>query len=109
MKSQKAILRAITENTDRSYLEAIEEIDDVPNILEVFFMMLAKRRLAKSFVDNRKKFLELSKKLDYDPTGIMNQFNDVKVNNDHLYFSLMNDFSQKEKGQFLNVLKDKLK
>lgn len=109
MKSQKAILRAITENTHHAYLEAIEAIDDNPNILEVFFMMLAERRLAKSFADNRNKFLELSKKLDYDPTGIMNQFKDVKVNNDHLYFSLMNDFSQKEKGQFLNVLKDKLK
>ena len=109
MKSQKAILRAITENTDRSYLEAIEAIDDNLNVLEVFFMMLAERRLAKSFVDNQNKFLELSKKLDYDPTALMIQFNDVKVNNDHLYFSLMNDFSQKDKGQFLNVLKDKLK
>tara|TARA_B100001121_G_C18443717_1_gene505034 strand:- start:262 stop:591 length:330 start_codon:yes stop_codon:yes gene_type:complete len=109
MKSQKAILRAITENTHLAYLEAIEAIDDVPNILEVFFMMLAERRLAKIFADNRNKFLELSKKLDYDPTGIMNQFNDVKVNNDHLYFSLMNAFLQKETGQFLNVLKDKLK
>ena len=109
MKSQKAILRAITENTHLAYLEAIEAIDDLPNILEVFFMMLAERRLAKSFADNLNKFLELSKKLDYDPTALMIQFNDVKVNNDHLYFSLMNAFLQKETGQFLNVLKDKLK
>lgn len=109
MKSQRAILRAISENTHLAYLEAIEAIDDNPNILEVFFMMLAERRLAKNFADNRNKFLELSKKLDYDPADMIIQFNDVKVNNDHLYFSLMNDFSQKEKGQFLNVLKDKLK
>ena len=109
MKSQRAILRAISENTYLAYLEAIEEIDDAPNILEVFFMMLSERSLAKSFEDNRNKFLELSKKLDYDPTALLIQFNDVKVNNDHLYFSLMNAFSQKEKGQFLNVLKDKLK
>ena len=109
MKSQRAILRAISENTDLAYLEAIEEIEDAPNILEVFFRMLAERSLAKSFVYNRNKFLELSKKLDYDPTDLMIQFNDVKVNNDHLYFSLMNAFSQKKKGQFLNVLKDKLK
>jgi hypothetical protein len=109
MKSQRAILRAISENTYLTYLEAIEAIDDLPNILEVVFMILAERRLAKSFEDNRNKFLELSKKLDYDPTALLIQFNDVKVNNDHLNFSLMNAFSQKEKGQFLNVLKDKLK
>lgn len=109
MKSQGAIVRAITENRDLPYFEAITEIDNDPNILETFFIMLAERRLEKFFASNRERFLELSKKLDFDETDLMRKFNDPSVNNDHLYFSLMKAFSEEVEGQLLRPLKSKLK
>jgi|NorSeaMetagenome_1021524.scaffolds.fasta_scaffold69569_1 hypothetical protein len=109
MKSQRIMLRALTENQDIPYLEALKEIDDDPNILEVFFVMLAQRKLNKFFNDNESKFFSLSKKLEYDPTNLIEQFNDSNIHNDHLYFSLMKAFSQEEEGKFLWSLKNKLK
>ena len=53
MKSTGAIFRAITDNGYLPYIEAITEIDNDPNILETFFIMLAERRLEKFFADNR--------------------------------------------------------
>lgn len=109
MKSNSAIFRAITDNGYLPYIEAITEIDNDPNILETFFIMLAERRLGIFFANNRKRFLELSKKLDFDHTDLMRQFNDLSVNNDHLYCILMNAFTEEVEGQFLRPLKSKLK
>ena len=101
MKSQASIMRAVTENSEKAYLVALLEIDDDPNILEVFFIILTKRKLTKFFKDNESKFFSLSKKLEYDPSSLVKQYNDPSVYNDHLYFSLMKDFTQEEEGYFL--------
>ena len=109
MKSQQSILRAVTGSGEKAYFIALEEIDDDPNILEVFFIILAKRKLDKFFKGNESKFFSLSKKLKYDPTSLIKQFNDPDVHNDHLYFSLMQAFTEEVEGSFLGSLKDQLK
>lgn len=109
MKSQASIMRAVTGNSEKAYFEALLEIDNDPNILEVFFIILTKRKLTKFFKDNESKFFSLSKKLEYDPSSLVKQFNDPSVHNDHLYFSLMQAFTEEVEGSFLGSLKEKLK
>lgn len=109
MTSQESIMRAVTGSSEKAYLEVLQGIGSDPNILEVFFVMLAQRKLTKFFKDNERKFFSLSKKLEYDPNSLITQFNDPNVHNDHLYFSLMQAFSDEEEGSFLRCLKDKLK
>jgi hypothetical protein len=109
MKSQESIMRAVIGSSEEAYFKVLQEIDNDPNILEVFFIMLAQRKLTKFFKDNESKFFSLSKKLEYDPNSLITQFNDPNVHNDHLYFSLMQAFSEEEEGSFLRSLKDKLK
>ena len=109
MKSQESIMRTVTGSSEKAYLKALQEIGSDPNILEVFFIMLAQRKLIKFFKDNESKFFSLSKKLEYNSNRLITQFNDPNVHNDHLYFSLMQAFSEEEEGSFLRSLKDKLK
>lgn len=110
MKSQRIILRAVLGNTEiPPYLKALQEINNDPNILEAFFVLLAQRKLSTFFKDNESTFFSLSKKLEYDPTDLIQQYNDSNIQNDHLYFSLMKAFSQEEEGTLLWSLKDKLK
>ena len=109
MKYQKKIIKAVIDDTSNDYLKVLLKLDNNPNILEAFFVMLAEKKLTLYFEENKKKFLSLAKKLNYDTSKILKQYNNPNINNSVVYFRLVEDFSFRNEYGLLRSLKDELK